>query len=61
MSLVNSSLSQYGYEKGFLNIGYVSGYARDFKRTDSGVLRGKYSRRGIFLAWCPLNTGVPID
>ncbi|MBE7562695.1 hypothetical protein H7F10_06965 [Acidithiobacillus sp. HP-6] len=41
MSLVNSSLSQYGYEKGFLNIGYVSGYARDFKRTDSGALRGK--------------------
>lgn len=41
MSLVNSSLSQYGYEKGFLNIGYVSGYARDFKRDDSGALQGK--------------------
>ncbi|PKY11746.1 hypothetical protein B1757_02850 [Acidithiobacillus marinus] len=40
MSLVNSSLSQYGHEKGFLNIAFASGYARDFRRTDSGGLVG---------------------
>ncbi len=40
MSLVNSSLSQYGHEKGFLNIAFASGYARDFRRDETGRLTG---------------------
>lgn len=40
MSIVNSSLAEYGHEGGFLNIAYVSGYSRNFKLDESGNLSG---------------------
>lgn len=39
MALVNESLRSYGYVQGFLNVGFISGYARGFKQ-QNGLLAG---------------------